>query len=85
MDDNKKIKRTKFYIVPQTEEKIERNRKIIEEMRSRGLLEKYEKHFNFSQTVRLLRLKKIKKNSKNFNTNTPPLFLQFCQINIFSS
>ncbi len=48
MDDNKKDKKgQKFYIVPQTEEKIERNRKIIEEMRSRGLLEKYEKTFQF--------------------------------------
>jgi len=37
--------RTKFYIVPQTEEEIERNRKRIEELRSKGLLEQREKTF----------------------------------------
>ena len=47
MDDNKKDKKDKnFYIVPQTEGKIERNRKIME-MRSGVLLEKYEKTFQF--------------------------------------
>ena len=35
----------KFYIVPQTEEEIERNRKAIELLREKGLLEKYEKTF----------------------------------------
>ena len=46
MDDNKKDKKgQKFHIVSQTEEEIEHNRKIIEGMRSRGLLDKYEKTF----------------------------------------
>lgn len=50
--DNKKQdnkKGNKFYIVPQTEEEINRNRKIIEEMRKRGLLEKYEKTFRIEK------------------------------------
>ena len=38
-------KREKIYIVPQTEEEIERNRKSIEELRVKGLLEKHEKTF----------------------------------------
>ncbi len=38
-------KRQEFYIVPQTEEEIERNRKSIEELRAKGLLEKHEKTF----------------------------------------
>ena len=38
----------KFYIVPQTEEEIERNRKIIEELKVKGLLQKYEKTFKVS-------------------------------------
>ena len=37
--------RTKFYVMPQTEEEIERNRKKIEELRAKGLLEQYEKTF----------------------------------------
>ncbi len=45
--DNKDKKR--FYIVPQTEEEIERNRKIIEEMRSKGLLQKHEKTFKIEK------------------------------------
>lgn len=45
MDNKKDKKGQKFYIVPQTEEEIEHNRKIIEEMRSRGMLEKHEKTF----------------------------------------
>ena len=43
--DGKNKKGKKFYIVPQTEEEIERNRKMIEELRAKGLLEKYEKTF----------------------------------------
>lgn len=38
-------KGSKFYVVPQTEEDIERNRKTIEMLKSKGLLEKYEKTF----------------------------------------
>ncbi len=48
MPKNKKVKHTKgekFFIVPQTEEEIERNRKIIEELRAKGILQKYEKTF----------------------------------------
>ena len=41
----KKQKSNKFFIVPQTEEEIERNRKIIEKLRGDGVLEKYEKTF----------------------------------------
>jgi len=37
--------RTKFYVVPQTEEEIERNRKTIEQLREKGLLQKHEKTF----------------------------------------
>ena len=37
--------RTKFCVVPQTEEEIERNRKRIEELRAKGLLEQHEKTF----------------------------------------
>ena len=42
-EENKKEK--KFHIVSQSEEEIERNRKIIEEMRAKGLLENHEKTF----------------------------------------
>ena len=38
----------RFYVVPQTDEEIERNRKIIEELRAKGLLQKYEKTFKFN-------------------------------------
>lgn len=38
----------KFFIVPQTEEEIERNRKMIEDLRAKGLLEKHEKTFKIS-------------------------------------
>ena len=34
-----------FKIVPQTEEQIEKNRKMIEELRAKGLLEQHEKTF----------------------------------------
>ena len=37
--------RTKFYVVPQTEEEIDRNRKTIEQLRGKGLLQKHEKTF----------------------------------------
>lgn len=39
----------KFYIVPQTDEEIERNRKMIEELRAKGLLQKYEKTFKLNE------------------------------------
>ena len=45
----KKQKSSKFFIVPQTEEEIERNRKIIEKLRDNGLLEKYEKTFHIGK------------------------------------
>lgn len=38
----------KFYIVPQTDEEIERNRKIIEQLRTKGLLQKYKKTFKIN-------------------------------------
>ncbi len=38
-------RRGRFTIVPQTEEEIERNRKSIEELRAKGLLERHEKTF----------------------------------------
>ena len=37
--------RSKFYIVPQSEEKIERNWKMIDELRAKGQLEQHEKTF----------------------------------------
>jgi len=46
-DINKKGR--KFYIVPQTDEEIERNRKMIEKMRKEGLLEKHEKTFRIQK------------------------------------
>lgn len=56
-EDNKKFmaekrnnkNKGKFFIVSQTEEEIERNRKTIEELRKKGLLEKYEKTFKFEK------------------------------------
>lgn len=45
--NNKKIE-NKFYIIPQTEEEIERNRKMIETLRRNGLLQKHEKTFHIS-------------------------------------
>ena len=45
----KKQKSNKFFIVSQTEEEIERNRKIIEKLRYSGLLEKYEKTFRIGK------------------------------------
>lgn len=39
----------KFYIVSQTDEEIERNRKIIEKLRANGLLQKYEKTFQIEK------------------------------------
>lgn len=44
-----KEKGSKFFIVPQTDEEIERNRKIIEELRARGELQKYEKTFKLNE------------------------------------
>jgi len=44
-----KRKRRSFYIVPQTDEQIEKNRKIIEQLRAKGLLQKYEKTFKFNE------------------------------------
>ena len=40
---------SKFYVVPQTEEEIKRNRKIIEELRANGMLQKYEKTFKIEK------------------------------------
>lgn len=40
---------SKFYVVPQTEEEIERNRKMIEELRAKGVLQKYEKTFKIEK------------------------------------
>lgn len=45
----KKQKSNKFFIVSQTEEEIERNRKIIKKLRSAGVLEKYEKTFRIGK------------------------------------
>lgn len=45
--DDKKVDK-KFYIVPQTDEEIERNRKMIEELRTKGLLQKHEKTFKLN-------------------------------------
>lgn len=45
--ENKKTGQ-EFYIVPQTEEEIERNRKMIEELRAKGLLHKHEKTFKLN-------------------------------------
>lgn len=42
-------KENRFYIVPQTDEEIEKNRKIIEELRARGVLQKYEKTFKLNE------------------------------------
>lgn len=38
----------RLFVVPQTEEEIERNRKIIEELRAKGLLEGHEKTFKIN-------------------------------------
>ena len=38
-----------WYIAPQTEAQIEENRKKIEELRTKGLLEKHEKTFRFNE------------------------------------
>ena len=48
MPSNNKNMGNKFYIVPQTDEEIERNRKIIEQLRAKGLLQKYEKTFKIN-------------------------------------
>ena len=48
MQSNNKNMGNKFYIVPQTDEEIERNRKIIEQLRAKGLLQKYEKTFKIN-------------------------------------
>ena len=39
----------KFFVVPQTEEEIRRNKKIIEELRAKGVLQKYEKTFKIKE------------------------------------
>lgn len=39
----------KFFIVPQTEEEIEHNRKIIKKLKSDGLLEKHEETFRIGK------------------------------------
>lgn len=39
----------KFYVVSQTDEGIERNRKIIEEMRAKELLQKHERMFQINK------------------------------------
>ena len=39
----------KFFAIPQTEEEIKRNKKIIEELRDRGVLQKYEKTFKIKK------------------------------------
>jgi len=51
-DDDKKSNR--FYIVPQTEEEIRRNLKLIEKMREKGLLEKHEKTFRINKDGNIL-------------------------------
>lgn len=48
-EQNNKNNKGKFYIVPQTEEQIERNRKMIEELRAKGLLQKHEKTFRIEK------------------------------------
>ena len=48
-EKNKKQNGKQFFVVPQTEEEIERNRKIIEELRSKGVLQKYEKTFKIEK------------------------------------
>ena len=49
MIPNRDGNKNKFYVVPQTKEEIERNRKIIEQLRKRELLEKYEKTFQIQK------------------------------------
>lgn len=39
----------KFFVVPQTEEEIEQNRKKIEELRAKGLLQEHEKTFKIQK------------------------------------
>lgn len=48
-EKNSKQNGKKFFVVPQTEEEIERNRKIIEELRAKGVLQKYEKTFKIEK------------------------------------
>lgn len=48
LDKENKQNKKDFYVVPQTEEEIEDNRKKIEEMRSRGLLVGNEKTFQIN-------------------------------------
>lgn len=47
--ESNKQNEKKFFVVPQTEEEIERNRKIIEELRAKGILQKYEKTFKIEK------------------------------------
>ena len=49
MKPNRDGIKNKFYVVPQTKEEIERNRKIIERLREKGLLKKYEKTFQIEK------------------------------------
>ena len=51
----------KFYVVSQTNEEIERNRKIIEKMRAEGLLQKYEKTFQIKKDGTVEEVKDKKK------------------------
>jgi len=48
-EKNNKQNGKKFFVVPQTEEEIERNRKIIEELRAKGVLQKYERTFKIEK------------------------------------
>lgn len=43
------VSKQKFYVVPQTEEEIEQNRKKIEELRAKGLLQGHEKTFKIQK------------------------------------
>ena len=52
----------KFYIVPQTEEEIEQNRKIIEKLRAEGLLEKHEKTFQMLSDGMVIEVEENKEN-----------------------
>lgn len=49
VEKNSKQNRKNFFVVPQTEEEIERNRKIIEKLRAKGVLQKYEKTFRIEK------------------------------------
>ena len=55
----KKQKSNKFFVVPQTEEEIKRNRKIIEKLRDSGILERYEKTFRIEKNKTIIEEEKI--------------------------